>query len=324
MAALIIEIPGRHGSQYYPVSRPVLRVGRALDNDLILSDPSVSPHHLVLRRTEGGGYQLISLADENGVRVRGRQIVEPLDLNELPLELDAGRTRIRILDRSQPVAPTRLISCLGGGRCIFGHWGWAFALFAVLIALSAFNNYLSTPQVLSWKSFWRDQVIILLTALGLSFGLLIINRLTSQRWDFPASLGFVSLLLITAFTLDQVIPFADYFLTSPLPGYAISIAWVLIVLPLALAWFLVRLHHGNTAGSILLIMLLLTPAAYLQIRELVTHYDLLDDFSKKAFYSNTLYPWDRRIAKTLSIDEFLQISGERISPDRLNESSREP
>lgn len=318
MAALIIEIPGRHGSRYFPISKPVVRVGRALDNDLILSDPSVSPYHFALRRTEDGGYQLHSLADENGIWIRGRQIAEPLDLSGLPLEFDAGRTRIRILDRSQSVAPTRLISCLNGGRCVFGNWGWALALFAVLIAFSAFDNYLSTPQVLSWKSFWRDQLTIIVTVLGVSLGLLIINRLTSQRWDYPSSLSFVSLLLITAFALDQFIPFADYFLTSPLPGYIISVAWVLILLPLALAWFLIRLHHGNTAGSILLITLLLTPAAYVQIKDLVTHYNLLDDFSKKAFYSDSLYPWDKRISETLSIDEFIQITDENISAERLN------
>jgi len=323
MAALIIEIPSRHGSSYYPISKPVVRVGRALDNDVILSDPSVSPYHFILRRTDDGGFQLHPLADENGIWTGGRQVTGPLDLTELPLELDVGRTRMRILDRSQPVAPTRLISCLSGRRCVFGHWGWALTLFTFLIALSAFDNYLSTPQVLSWKSFWRDQLTILVTALGLSLGLLIINRLTSQRWDYPSSLSFVSLLLITAFALDQFIPFADYFFTSPLPGHAVSVTWVLILLPLALAWFLVRLHHGTPVGSTLLIMLLLAPAAYLQIRDLITHYDLLDTFSKKAFYSDSLYPWDKRIAKTLSIEEFLHISGENLSTETLDRSQQE-
>lgn len=316
MAALIIEILSRHGSQYHPIDKAVVRVGRALDNDIILADPSVSPYHFAVRRTADGSYRLHSLADENGIRIGGRQITEPLSLEALPLELDAGRTRVRILDRSQPVAPTRMISCLSAGRCVFGHWGWALLLFAFLVGLSALDNYLSTPQLLTWQSFWRDQVVILTTALALSLGLLIVNRLTSHRWDYPSCLSFVSLVLITAYLLDQFIPFADYLFTSPLPGYAISIAWVLMLLPLALAWFLVRLHHGNTAGSILLIILMLTPAAYLQIKDLVTHYDLLDDFTKKAFYSDALYPWDKRIAKTLSIDEFLQISSERISPDK--------
>lgn len=313
MAALIVEITHRHGSHYHPVDKPLVRVGRALDNDIILPDPSVSPYHFALRRAADGGYQLLSLADENGVRVNGRRVDEPLALRELPVEFEAGRTRVRVLDRAQPVAPTRLISCPNGGRCLFGHWGWALALFAGLVLLSGFDNYLSTPLLLSWQSFWRDQVVITTTALGLSLGLLIVNRLSSQRWDYPSSLSFVSLVLMLGYGLDQVVAFADYFFTSPLPGYLASLAWVLLLIPFALGWFLIRLHHGSTATAVTLIVLLLTPAAYLQVRELVTHYDLFDDFSKKAYYSGALYPWDRRAADTISIDEFSRLGGQDLS-----------
>lgn len=126
---------------------------------------------------------------------------------------------------------------------------------------------------------------------------------------------FVSLVLIAAFLLDQIIPFADYFLSSPLPGYAITIVWIMVFLPLALAWFLIRLNHGNAATSIMLVILLLTPAAYVQVKEVLTHYDLLDDFSKKAFYSDALYPWDKRLQDTVSIDQFVQSSSTRIAPE---------
>jgi len=315
MAALIIEILHRHGSQYFPIDKPMVRVGRALDNDIILPDPSVSPYHFAVRRDASGDYRVYPLADENGIRLNRRQVTTPLDLTQLPLEFDAGRTRIRILDRSQPVAATRLISCRRGGSCVFGHWGWALLLFGLLVILSAIDNYLSTPQILSWKSFWRDQLIITTSALGLSFGLLILNRMTSHRWDYASSLSFVSLVLITAFLLDQLIPFANYFLTSEFPGYAISVAWVLVLLPLALGWFLIRLNHGNVGGSILLIVLVLTPAAYLQLKEITTHYDMFDDFSKKAFYSNSLYPWDKRIRQTISIDEFSRLDIPDVSTD---------
>lgn len=185
MAALIIELPGRHGSQYHKISKPAVRVGRALDNDIILSDPSVSPYHFVIRLNNAGVYELHSLAEENGIRIGRRQVTQAITLTELPLELDAGRTRVRILDPAQIVAPTRLISCLNGGACVFGHWGWALLLFAALMLLSGYDNYLSTPQTLTWKSFWSDQLVIGLSALILSFGLLVINRLTSQRWDYP-------------------------------------------------------------------------------------------------------------------------------------------
>ena len=129
MAALIIEIPGRGANQYHRIDKPVVRVGRALDNDVILSDPSVSPYHFLIRRNDTGTFELHSLADENGIRLGRRQVHDPIRLTELPLEFDAGRTRIRILSSSQPVAPTRLMSCRNGSSCLFGHWVWALLLF---------------------------------------------------------------------------------------------------------------------------------------------------------------------------------------------------
>ena len=75
MAALMMEILYRSGSQFHKIERPVTRVGRALDNDVILSDPTVSPYHFVIRKNETGTFELRAIADENGIRV-GRRLIE--------------------------------------------------------------------------------------------------------------------------------------------------------------------------------------------------------------------------------------------------------
>ncbi|MGB5251887.1 MAG: FHA domain-containing protein [Sedimenticolaceae bacterium] len=315
MAALIIELPGRGGSEFHKIKKAVTRVGRALDNDIILSDPSVSPYHFTICRNPDGAYELHPLADENGIRIGRRKIEEPLALSKLPLAFDAGRTAVRILDSAQPVPPTRLISCQDGGACLFGHWGWALLLFCLFFVLSAIDNYLSTPKLITWESFGRDQMNITLVALGLSFVLLAINRLTSQRWDYSSSLSFTSLALISALLLDQLVPFLDYVFTSPLPGFVIDLIWIVILLPLAMAWFLVRLHHGNSAASVFFILFSLTPIAYLQLKEIADEYDLFQTFSKKAFYSDALYPSDRRLSPTISIDEFAKLSAQSVAPE---------
>lgn len=48
-------------------------VGRSLDNDLVLDDPSVSRHHAEIRR-QNGGYTLVDLESTNGSRVNGRSV----------------------------------------------------------------------------------------------------------------------------------------------------------------------------------------------------------------------------------------------------------
>src|SRR5215831_1243282 len=51
----------------------VLRIGRAPDNDIVVSDLSVSRHHAELRRT-ATGYQIVDLDSHNGTFVNGQQV----------------------------------------------------------------------------------------------------------------------------------------------------------------------------------------------------------------------------------------------------------
>lgn len=304
MAKLTLEILYRNQSQFHKIDRPLLRIGRALDNDIILPDPAVSAYHLALRTAEGGAHELVPLADENGTHVAGRAIDRPITLDKLPLTVDIGRTRIVVHDRQQPVAATRLISCRNGGLCIFGHWIPAILLFAAMTLFSAYDNYLATPKRLAWESFGSDQAVIMAIALVLTLAMLLINRITSHRWEFASSLSFVSFALILGFGIDQLTAFLDYYFTSPLPGFTINTAWAALFVPLFTLWFLARLHHGNMAISLILVVIIFTPGAYLQTKQVVNHYGLLGEFTKTAHYSRALYPWDIRAAETLDIESF--------------------
>ncbi|HSR82897.1 MAG TPA: FHA domain-containing protein [Streptosporangiaceae bacterium] len=51
-----------------------LRIGRATDNDVVVSDLSVSRHHAELRRTSGGTYEIVDLDSHNGTYLNGQRI----------------------------------------------------------------------------------------------------------------------------------------------------------------------------------------------------------------------------------------------------------
>lgn len=57
----------------YPLSKPVVTVGRRADQDIVLPDPTVSRTHLWLVRTEGG-VAVRDLGSTNGTRVNGRPL----------------------------------------------------------------------------------------------------------------------------------------------------------------------------------------------------------------------------------------------------------
>jgi ABC transport system ATP-binding/permease protein len=52
----------------------VLRIGRATDNEVVVSDLSVSRYHAELRRSSRGGYEITDLGSHNGTFVNGQRV----------------------------------------------------------------------------------------------------------------------------------------------------------------------------------------------------------------------------------------------------------
>lgn len=67
-AFLIID-----GVRHFPLDRPVINIGRRLDNQLILDDPHVSRTHAQLR-VRDGRYVIFDLGSTAGTKVNGRPI----------------------------------------------------------------------------------------------------------------------------------------------------------------------------------------------------------------------------------------------------------
>jgi len=100
----VIEVRGRGGQlvERFRSGANSIRVGRALDNDLVIEDEHVSPHHLELVRSEAGfhardlgslnGLHFVAGAGSNGLLASGEA-------------LQIGHTTLRVFDEHHPVAP---------------------------------------------------------------------------------------------------------------------------------------------------------------------------------------------------------------------------
>jgi FHA domain len=117
----MIEILDRDGQvrQSIAVTHWPLRIGRALDNDVVLSDPHVAAHHLTIDEADAG--LALSVADTlNGAwlgpkRLRSGEVVT-LPAQGDALELIAGRTRLRLRLPGHALAPELAIAPLSSLR----------------------------------------------------------------------------------------------------------------------------------------------------------------------------------------------------------------
>ncbi len=136
------------------VSAWPLRIGRALDNDMVLADPHVAAHLLRIAADADGDDHGIAIEvgeTVNGVAVGGRRLAageqRRLVPGAAPIELTAGRTRLRLRLAGQPLAPELPLSAAATAA---PRSASSAGLAAVLAAGLLFSTWLETdPDALA-------------------------------------------------------------------------------------------------------------------------------------------------------------------------------
>jgi len=140
MAAVMwIEVIARDGevATRERIEREEARVGRAFDNDVVVNDPHVAPHHLRVYRGEDGALVAEDLGTLNGLYPEhGARRVTQLLLKDSP-GLRIGRTVLRIHGAEHVVAPEKALTPPRA------HLRWDLALGAGLFLLILLLNWLN-------------------------------------------------------------------------------------------------------------------------------------------------------------------------------------
>ena len=134
-----IEVLSHHGdvATRIPVERDEASIGRAFDNDVVVDDPHVAPHHLRIYRADGGELVAEDVGTLNGLfPEHGAHRVKTLSLAKEP-GFRIGRTTLRVRDARHPVAPERLLTPPRA------HAKWAGLLGAVLLLMLAVVQWLN-------------------------------------------------------------------------------------------------------------------------------------------------------------------------------------
>lgn len=104
---LVVQISDKHGERLQRLDSNLTKIkfGRGWDNDVIIQDKYVDPHHFNLQ-IEDGAARLIQTGTTNGTQIEGNSLEREVVDYRYGDSVKIGDTRLKIFDSSQPVVPT--------------------------------------------------------------------------------------------------------------------------------------------------------------------------------------------------------------------------
>ena len=305
MEALILEVKTRGLHHYFDLNQAVTRVGRALDNDVILSDPTVAPHHLQISIAESGEVELQNLAEINPTKINNRP-QNHLVTTQLPVCLQLGRIKATLLSRKQGVASTRPLAGNYGLNPL-QHPAWVFLLPVICLLFGGLHYFLG-----NFNSFRWDALLgYVLRETALSIGLFIlaltvIERLLVNRWEIKPVTVCVCLAFLSYAVVSLLAYQLAYSLSSPWPLTLFNLGWLLFIVPVTIALYLIKFSHVKSIYSISLAIIITSPYSIPALFDNPITDNLSADFSKAAKYHSSLSVLNWHLSGTVSINEFIQ------------------
>ncbi len=277
-------------------------IGRAFDNDLIIDDPLVSPHHLRLVEDEAGVLWVEDAGSRNGTRRDAHMAPEPRFAIPSGGSAVLGRTTLRIFDAHHAVPDaipqhTDVMSVAD----VFGnvrHTAIAAGASALLFATRGYLD--STSRDVAESVVSMPLGILFLTAVWAGMWALV-GRVTHAGGRFRAHFGWACAGAVVLTLLSVLLGWIEF----AIPSSDTVAVLTSIVLAAALAAYL--------AGHVTLASSLPPPQAFRRtvigfaaaamVATLVT-LTSRDGFSANPDYPTALAPLPAALLKSEQIDDF--------------------
>lgn len=305
MAEVILETTVRGHRQHNKVTHFPSKIGRAFDNDIILSDPSISPHHLEIDQTDSG-YTLRNISEENGTILNKQKMGMLATEIDLPVAVTLGDLKARILSHDTPVEPTRIRHHAKGFFSFLNNPLWVAIIFLATIALIAFDRYQSIPIAKNFLFYLNLILPTLLILLGITLVIGGVSRLSTHRWEILSALGIASLFFLIPLVFDFIGHFFNYLFTSDLPMDVLKNIAHFLVLPALLMFYMMRVHATPWLPALGVAVLVSSPISAYHLNGALDRLTMHTGFSPLPPYNQTLSSLDIRTADTISLQDYFE------------------
>ncbi|MGE4070369.1 MAG: FHA domain-containing protein [Lysobacterales bacterium] len=247
----VVEIVDRagHVRERVRVQQLPFRIGRALDNDLVLDDVYACPHHAEIRATDT--LELVDLDSVNGSFIGSEaQRQSRIELGQ-QRELRLGHTHLRFRGIDEQL-PATVPDPLAGSRWLgLDRWGWGLAATLGCALAMAAESILGSTQSLRLgaiaSSVAPGLIVLALWALAWS----LVNRVVAHRFQYFGHLALGGAAVVVANLMEIVGSYAIYAasLDDWLPAFG-SVSGALLVTAL-LFGHLRLISRGKTRALLL-------------------------------------------------------------------------
>lgn len=298
----VLEVLDRDGSVRHivPVREWPLRVGRALDNDLVLDDAHTAAHHFSVAPDEQGLLQLTVGDSLNGVQFDAQRLAAGAraPVGDSPAMLVAGRTHLRLRLASHALAPEQP---LGVTRVLTQDLPTLALLALAAVLTLVFSIWLDSDPDTFVRGLGSLAVSTLTAALGWAGVWTLLSKVFTRQSHF----GWHLRVLLVAVLTWQVVTVA-----TSLVAFAFSWPWLtdfgfvldFAILSAMLYFHLqaVEPHHPRRTLGLALASLVL--GVGVNVWRNVQSSDRLGE----ELYMNHLFPPAVRVARPADTTQFLQ------------------
>ncbi len=311
MEKVILETIQRGVHSYHKIKSFPVTMGRAFDNDIILQDVTISPHHLVIDKQDGS-YLIQNLSTENGSSLEGKKLGSEAEVLEIPAHFKLNKLKARLLSTDMPVEETYVQSC-SGLFCFFSSPVWAALLFLATVAIFFIERFLDTPVAKEPLYYISNVLPSVWTLLGITVIISGITRISTHRWEIIPAISIASMVFLVPQLFEYLGHFVSYLFTSDSFGSWLHNIASFMIIPVLLALFIVKTIHTKWLSALGVAALVYSPFLAYQVIGLVDDLNLKSGFSEIPGYSQTLLPNDIRLNTTLSLDDFIKDADEETS-----------
>jgi pSer/pThr/pTyr-binding forkhead associated (FHA) protein len=315
--AIIVELVAQdeHTLALHSFDADSISIGRSLDNDFVVSDPYVDPHHL--RVSVGETPSTFLLEDRNtlnGSRLGRRRLSGVAQPARSGSVLHIGKTSLRISDSSSSVEPAQKLTAVDG----FYDWAASslvcMAVLATVLLYASFGAWIGSDASMQPAQYFEKLSNPLGTLMVTAAFWAIVGRIVKRRVNFVAHLTIAALtqFIVLAWLMLMSIVTVNLSMVTLLPVLSFLGRGVVFVASIELH---LRLATNVTARRRLVFEMLVLVVMF--IYPIYKQINAASEFRAFAPYNSSLLPRSLQFYGVTTTEDFM------VKAERTMEAARE-